>query len=121
MYTALLALLPLIAATPISKRATNQHIFSGRDGRCLTPDVPLNAKSSITSGTPVVSKDCSQAFAWDINYGSGSVFVSGTNFALDAGSTPGNNGALKVWQSYPGIFQQTYACFLLDEVCADRI
>lgn len=103
---ALLAFLPLLvlaaaAPSPIQKRFTNAYIVSGRTGRCLS----TNPQGGV--GAPVNLVDCSQATKWDINPGSGSVILSGTNFALDAGVNPSNFGRLKVWTSYPGLFQQT--------------
>ena len=123
---ALLALLPvLVAAGPIRKRDSNQLVYAGRDGKCISVQggAAAVAAGQVTDGTPVVSVDCSGASAWDINRGSGSLIVSGTKYALDAGTTPGNNGALKVsplllplrvadryqvWTSYPGLYQQTW-------------
>ena len=104
---ALLAMLPLLlsaSATPIHKRFTGAQIVSGRDGKCLA------AAPKTGSGSPVSTVDCNSNYAllWDINPGSGSVVLTGTQLALDAGSNPGNNGALKVWQSYPGLYQQTW-------------
>ncbi|WWC88964.1 uncharacterized protein L201_003879 [Kwoniella dendrophila CBS 6074] len=101
----ILPLLALTEASPLHRRFTSATIVSGRDGRCLgvanTPGV----------GSAVQSVACNAAgynVRWDINPGSGSVILSGTGLALDAGSNPGNNGALKVWTSYPGLYQQTW-------------
>lgn len=108
LASVLLAVLPMLAsASPIEKRYTGVHIVSGRDGKCLA------AAPKTGVGSVVVSVDCADTNYpknWDINPGSGSVILSGTSnpvLALDAGSNPGNNGALKVWQSYPGLYQQT--------------
>ena len=106
---ALIAVLPFLLAataapTTLQKRYTSVKIVSGRDGKCLA------AAPKTSSGSPVSTVDCgSTAWAtqWDINPGSGSVISSGTNLALDAGSNPGNGGSLKVWDSYPGLYQQT--------------
>ena len=109
-YLALTALVPtLVLAAPLSKRSTYQLIYAGRDNLCLSVEDGINTVSSgaVSSGTPVVSMACNEASVWDINSGSGSIVVSGTNFALDAGTNPGDKGALKVWQSYPGLSQQT--------------
>jgi len=94
MLSLLLSLLPLTLAAPYEKRATGQLIYAGRDGLCLSLQGGKNTGPS--SGVAVVSIACDQASTWDINKGSGSVILSGTNFALDAGSNPGNNGGLKV-------------------------
>ncbi|KAK8869443.1 hypothetical protein IAR55_000007 [Kwoniella newhampshirensis] len=113
------ALLPLLAAgAPLTKRDTNQLIYAGqRDNLCISVQGGYNTTDSLgfetgntglTDGIPVVSVPCHQATRWDIQQGSGSILASGTNFALDAGSNPGNNGALKIWTSYPGLYQQTW-------------
>ena len=101
---ALLPLLGLVSASPIQKRYTRATIVSGRNGLCLV------AAPKTGVGSAVYTEDCSTTVAakyWDINPGSGSVVLSGTNLALDAGSNPGNSGLLKVWTSYPGLYQQT--------------
>jgi len=89
------ALLPLLAvlasASPI-KRFSGVQILSGRDGKCLTVDTTQTP----SNGLAVTSGNCVTASTWDISPGSGSIILHGTGFALDAGSTPGNNGALKV-------------------------
>lgn len=95
----LLALLPLLAvvvASPV-KRANNQLIVSGRDQLCLSPQGGAAAVTAgqVGNGTPLITMDCAQAAGWDISPGSGSVILTGTNYAMDAGTTPGNNGLLK--------------------------
>jgi hypothetical protein len=104
---ALVAILPaLTLAKPVdlaqrnlSKRYTGVLIKANRDGLCISVDGG-NQKAVYADGTAVVSIPCSQATTWDINPGSGSVLVSGHNgFALDAGTNPTNNGALKVSSS----------------------
>jgi hypothetical protein len=104
----LLTLLPTLFALPTKgKRATAQKIRAGRDNLCLS----IRGGSTPQDGTAVVSVSCDQASVWDISPGSGSVVLSGTSLALDAGSSPGNNGGLKVWTSYPGLYQQTLVCY----------
>lgn len=102
---ALFSLLPLLSASPLppQKRFTGATIKSYRTGTCLT----LNGASP-SDGALLGTGDCSTATKWDINPGSGSVIVSGTNFALDAGIGPKNFVQAKVWTSYPGLEQQTY-------------
>jgi hypothetical protein len=104
---ALLALLPTLLALPTTstKRANSVQISAGRDGLCLS--IQGGNGAQYYAGLPVVSLPCGQASYWDISPGSGSVILSNTDFALDAGSTPGNNGGLKIWTSYPGLYQQT--------------
>lgn len=104
-----LAALPLLAltaaASPITKRYTGVQIVSGRNGNCLV------AAPKTGVGSAVYTEPCGSSVAaqlWDINPGSGSVLLTQSNLALDAGSNPGNFGALKVWTSYPGLYQQTW-------------
>lgn len=97
-FTILLSLsVSLASASPI-KRANNQLIVSSRDQKCLSPAGGAAAVTAgqVGNGTPLISMDCAQAAGWDISPGSGSVILTGTSFAMDAGTTPGNNGQLKV-------------------------
>ena len=106
-YTALTLFAVLsqaVMGSPIEKRATNTVIRSGRNGQCLS--LPSGVQPA--NGVGLVTKDCATATRWDISPGSGSVIVSGSNFALDAGVPQGNNMYAKVWQSYPGSQQQTW-------------
>lgn len=113
MFSTLLTLLPLLAltvdASPIqlSKRFTSVRIKSNRNGECLSTVGGREKLASVTNGTQVVTVDCRHATRWDINPGSGSVVLSGTDFALDAGVNPSNNVKAKVWKSFPGLTQQT--------------
>jgi hypothetical protein len=95
--TFLLLLALATSASPV-KRANNQLIVSSRDQKCLSPagGAAAVAASQVGNGTPLVTMDCNSAAGWDISPGSGSVILTGTNFAMDAGTTPGNNGLLKV-------------------------
>jgi len=109
--------LSLASASPI-KRANNQLIVSSRDQKCLSPAGGAAAVTAgqVGNGTPLVSMDCAQAAGWDISPGSGSVILTGTSFAMDAGTTPGNNGQLKVGRtqddfcSYPRLGLHTPVC-----------
>ncbi|KAK6903420.1 hypothetical protein I203_106923 [Kwoniella mangroviensis CBS 8507] len=105
-----LSLLSLISAspTPIQKRYTGVKIQSYRDGYCLLPYGPHQY-----NGVQVKTTQCQYAPRWDINPGSGSVILSGTNFALDAGTGTENGEIVKIWESYPGLFQQTW--YLTDD------
>ena len=96
----LLAASTSVSASPI-KRANNQLIVSTRDNKCLSPAGGAAAVTTgqVGNGTPLVTLDCAQAAGWDISPGSGSVVLTGTNYAMDAGSAPGNNGQLKVCPS----------------------
>ncbi|WWC59784.1 uncharacterized protein I303_102346 [Kwoniella dejecticola CBS 10117] len=115
MFTALLtilalSLLSLVAAspTPIQERYTGVRIQSYRYGYCLVPYGPHNY-----NGVQVRTTQCQYAPRWDINPGSGSIILSGTEFALDAGTGAENGEIVKIWQSYPGVFQQTW--YLTDD------
>lgn len=108
---ALLALLPLLAfpafasPTPLSKRYTNVRIRSNRSGLCLS----AAPKTGVGSQVTVTSCDDFWAHTWTINPGSGSVLLGdgSSGLALDAGTNPADGGKLKVWTSYPGLYQQT--------------
>jgi hypothetical protein len=97
------ALLPATLAAPMQKRMTGVTIEWNFTGNCLS--LPLDGQ--VGDGTLLITTPCRLATKWDINYGSGSVVASGTNFALDAGVPQGNNAPAKVWTSYPGSTQQT--------------
>jgi hypothetical protein len=98
----LFALLPFLAtaalASPIVKRANNQLIQSTTSGLCLSPtsDAAGVASGALGDETNVVVLDCNDAATWDISPGSGSIILSGTNYALDAGENPGAIGGVKV-------------------------
>ncbi|WWC90287.1 uncharacterized protein L201_005220 [Kwoniella dendrophila CBS 6074] len=96
----------IVEASPINKRYSGVKIQSYRSRKCLSPIGP-----SITfgDGTLVATVDCNQAKTWDINPGSGSVLLHDNNrFALDAGDGRTNNEIVKLWTSYPTLFQQTW-------------
>ncbi|WVW81808.1 hypothetical protein I302_103805 [Kwoniella bestiolae CBS 10118] len=107
----LLPLLPLLAltsASPVHKRYTSVKTQSNRNGQCLSPQ-----GDAIGNGVRVGTVPCDQAHKWDINPGSGSVLLSGTEFALDAGTGNDDNEIVKLWRSYPGLYQQTW--YLTDD------
>ncbi|KAJ7592610.1 G-X-X-X-Q-X-W domain-containing protein [Mycena floridula] len=78
---------------------------TGHSNKCL--DVRGGV---FANGTPVQIYDCNgtQAQKWDIKRGKGSVKVTGTNFCLDAGSTPGNGVGMKIWQCFDNLAAQTW-------------
>lgn len=90
-FPILLPLLALVSATPFTKRYSGAKIQSYRDGKCLSPN-----SNDYSNGVQVVTVNCDQAKTWDINPGSGSVILHGTNFALDAGTGADNNEIVKV-------------------------
>ncbi|WVQ75025.1 hypothetical protein IAR50_004634 [Cryptococcus sp. DSM 104548] len=114
----LLALTSLTSASPlptnkpeaVTKRATvtNMRIQSYRDGSCLT-----GAGGKWGIGTAITTGPCSEAPTWTLNAdGSGSIIMEPLNIvpnlALDAGTGTDNNEGVKLWESYPGLFQQTW-------------
>ncbi|WVQ64200.1 uncharacterized protein L199_002362 [Kwoniella botswanensis] len=106
-------LLPSTLASPLTKRYSSVKIQSYRSLKCLSP-VALPAEWE--DGTRVTTVNCTSAVEWDINPGSDSILISGTNWALDAGTGDQDTAIIKIWQSYPGLFQQTW--YLTDD---DRI
>ncbi|ODN73686.1 hypothetical protein L202_07232 [Cryptococcus amylolentus CBS 6039] len=100
---ALLPLLALASASPIQKRYSGVKIKSGLGDHCLTP-----LFGQFQEGTPITTAGCADAKTWDINPGSGSVLLHGTEFAMDAGTGTDNHEIVKLWTSYPGLFQQTW-------------
>ena len=103
---ALSLLSSLALAAPLAKRTTTSKIYAN-DGQCLG----FTGSNDITDGTPVGAVDCnsSAAINWvfDVNQPT-SIFPEGsTGWALDAGSDPENFGKVKLWTSYPTLYQQT--------------
>ena len=103
LVAALLGVSPALAAPHLQKRFDNAYILSYRTNLCLTlpPGIPPS------NGAELITGACSSASTWEISPGSGSVILKGTNYALDAGTDPHNNVPAKIWQSYPGLTQQT--------------
>ncbi|WWD22620.1 hypothetical protein CI109_107113 [Kwoniella shandongensis] len=101
----LLSFLALASASPLAltKRYSGVKIQSYRDHKCLSP-----ISDSTSDGTLVTTVDCANAKTWDINPGSGSVILHGVGLALDAGTGADNNEIVKLWTSYPTLFQQTW-------------
>ncbi|TEB19586.1 hypothetical protein FA13DRAFT_1758099 [Coprinellus micaceus] len=62
------------------------------------------------NGTPVQIYDCngSAAQKWVITNGGTKVRLAGTNFCLDAGSTPGDGVQMKIWQCYDNLAAQQW-------------
>lgn len=67
-----------------------------------------------TNDAPVQSLSCdlpqpNQYTAWTIAPGDNTVVqLTGTNYCLDAGSTPQDNTPAKVYTCFPGLGQQQY-------------
>ncbi|KAL0952119.1 hypothetical protein HGRIS_008748 [Hohenbuehelia grisea] len=82
----------------------------GHINKCL--DVRGNVRAN---GTPVQVYDCNGSGAqnWIINTASTKVQLAGTNFCLDAGSTPGNGVGMKIWQCYDNLPAQQW--YLTDD------
>ncbi|WWC90285.1 uncharacterized protein L201_005218 [Kwoniella dendrophila CBS 6074] len=108
-FSSLLALLPFLAiatASPVDrstdKRYNGVRIKSNRNGQCLS-----GPGDSFVDGVRVQTVDCANAQKWTINPGSGSIIHS-SGLALDAGTGRDNNEIVKLWKSYPTLFQQTW-------------
>jgi hypothetical protein len=129
-YLSIILSLLSTSASPI-KRANNQLIVSTRDNLCLSPVGGAAAVSTgqVGNGTPLITMDFNNAAGWDISPGSGSVVLSGTGFAMDAGvpvlimvysryvqavrpkggwMMRGNDTDVQTWTSYPGLAAQTW-------------
>ncbi|KAL0952120.1 hypothetical protein HGRIS_008749 [Hohenbuehelia grisea] len=78
---------------------------NGNTGKCL--DLRNNVREN---GTPVQIWDCNDTPAqnWILNPGSTKVRLMGTNFCLDAGSAPGDNVPMKIWQCYDNLPAQQW-------------
>ncbi|KAF8966640.1 G-X-X-X-Q-X-W domain-containing protein [Flammula alnicola] len=71
----------------------------------------LDVRGAIfANGTPVQIYDCNGTGAqkWFYVRGSTKVQLAGTNFCLDAGSSPANGVGLKLWQCYSGLAAQQW-------------
>jgi len=77
----------------------------GTPGKCM--DVRGNVQED---GTPVQVFDCngSGAQQWVLTHGNTQVKLAGTNFCLDAGSSPANFVGMKIWQCFEGLPQQSW-------------
>lgn len=91
----------------IEKRLVSSKI-TANNGKCLG----FTGTTEISNGTPIGTVDCAsdKAIEWvfDVERPSRISPKSNLDFSLDAGSNPANYGKLKLWQNYPGLFQQTF-------------
>ncbi|WWC59780.1 uncharacterized protein I303_102342 [Kwoniella dejecticola CBS 10117] len=108
IYTLLLSL-ALVTSSPTpelhqyDKRYNGVKIQAFRNSLCLSP-----IGNTLANGVVVGAVECYAARTWNINPGSGSIILAGTNFALDAGTGTQNGEGVKIWQSYSGLRQQTW-------------
>ncbi|RDB19628.1 Extracellular exo-alpha-L-arabinofuranosidase [Hypsizygus marmoreus] len=75
------------------------------------PNKCLDVRGNVqANGTPVQIYDCngSGAQRWSILRGNTTVRLSGTDFCLDAGSTPGNGIGMKIWKCYDNLPAQQW-------------
>ncbi|WRT64500.1 uncharacterized protein IL334_001432 [Kwoniella shivajii] len=103
IFITLISLLSLVTSSPVAKRYSAVKIRSARDNKCLSP-----FGNKWVAGTQVTIVDCTSAARWDINPGSGSIILHGSTFALDAGAGNANNELVKLGNSAPGSFAQTW-------------
>ena len=105
--TALSVLATLALAAPLTKRATTTAKIQGNNGQCLG----YSGSTSVYDGTPLGGVDCNSesAIQWVFTPQSPSSItpLGHSDFALDAGTNPEDFGKLKLWTSYPGLYQQT--------------
>ncbi|TRM67919.1 ricin B lectin domain-containing protein [Schizophyllum amplum] len=94
------------STTSPSTPSTNGQVLhpNGNSGKCL------NVAGDAANGTPVQIDDCdgSAAQQFVLSRGTTSVKLAGTDFCLDAGENIGNGAAMKLWQCYDGLAQQTW-------------
>ncbi|KAF8642814.1 hypothetical protein AX16_009403 [Volvariella volvacea WC 439] len=85
-------------------RAVTLHPNGNKD-KCL--DV---RGAQYANGTPVQIYDCNGTGAqrWRVRNGRTQVVLDGTNFCLDAGSSPGNGVGMKIWQCYDNLPAQDW-------------
>ncbi|KAL0951944.1 hypothetical protein HGRIS_008595 [Hohenbuehelia grisea] len=97
--------LPITSQGPVPVPAPVRIHPAGVNNKCL--DVAGNNQAN---GTPVQVYDCNGSGAqnWIINPGTTQVKLAGTNFCLDAGSTPANGVELKIWQCFDNLAAQTW-------------
>lgn len=86
---------------------------NGNTTECLTVAngaAGLNAEVVITGCfAPYPTDEFIGLQTWNIVQGSASTIqLAGTNYCLDAGSTPGNGNDMKIYTCYPGLTQQTW-------------
>ncbi|WRT63112.1 uncharacterized protein IL334_000015 [Kwoniella shivajii] len=105
LYLIFATLFTNVTALAFHRRYSSVKIQSYRSSLCLSPK---GSPLAWTNGVQVTTVECNTAVEWDINPGAGSIIVSGTDLALDAGSGDNNSLAVKIWQSYPSLFQQTW-------------
>jgi len=76
----------------------DQLIISTRTGQCISPPDGSRqvSKEHIEDGTALSTIDCGNAAGWDISRGSGSINLTGSSYAMDAGTPAADNGQLKV-------------------------
>ncbi len=111
MYAAaLLALAPVVLASPLAVRDTNVQLHpNGDQSLCLQFVAgPNGAKtpSQVTNDSPLTVGPCNTPNSFnqfDISFGDQlGIKLSGSNMCIDAGINPHNNGPAKLYTCYPG-------------------
>ncbi|KAL1410798.1 hypothetical protein Q8F55_001740 [Vanrija albida] len=85
---------------------SGKAIRPGRDAtKCLEV-----VNGSLANGTPVIIATCngSSKQRFDLTPGSTAIKVAGSNFCLDAGSSPASGTKMKIWQCYSGLPAQSW-------------
>ncbi|KAJ3552595.1 hypothetical protein NM688_g4074 [Phlebia brevispora] len=104
-YKLLFALGLFVAPIALAQQVWEIHPGAYSDSKCI--DVQGDV---VADGTPVQIYDCNgtPAQQWVIQSGNTAVQLAGTNFCLDAGSSPGNGVGMKIWQCYPDLPAQEW-------------
>ncbi|KAF5376989.1 hypothetical protein D9615_007348 [Tricholomella constricta] len=78
---------------------------NGNKNKCLDVRGAVYA-----NGTPVQIYDCNGTGAqkWQVKRGNTKIKVAGTNFCLDAGSTPASGVGMKIWTCYDNLAAQAW-------------
>ncbi|RSH80687.1 hypothetical protein EHS25_007165 [Saitozyma podzolica] len=117
--TGLLAVLALVSAVPRLQDVVPRGLAPGFDSNAVTLSPANQPNMCLGTADPpgndvelyLIPCDTTESFwgAWDIQPGNNpSVRLSGTNFCLDAGALPMNNGPAKLYTCYPGLSQQQW-------------
>ncbi|TFK29155.1 G-X-X-X-Q-X-W domain-containing protein [Coprinopsis marcescibilis] len=85
-------------------------VFGGNHQKCV--DV---SRGSFVNGTPVQLFVCNNQGSqrWNLQFAGTKIQVVGTNFCLDAGSTPGNGVPVKIWECFDNLPAQQW--YLTDD------
>ncbi|TRM64092.1 ricin B lectin domain-containing protein [Schizophyllum amplum] len=109
LSVAVFALLPVVLATPFRRQATaSSPVYIHPNGNT---DFCLGAAGT-ANGAPVDIYDCSTKIsstpAWVLDSDKQRFQLSGTQMCLDAGNNLADGVAMKIWQCYDNLAQQSW-------------